>query len=579
MRWLVVVLVMLSPLAARAQCPLPITSGQVWTAPTWNTCISYLVTNTGSGGGGIAGSNFNASFPTAGLAIGALNGGNMVAVGADAFHDLLVNLATALPAGSNTIGAVSQSGAWVTGITGVLPLPNGASVSSLQGGIYNSTTQTLTNGQQAALQFDVNGNLRVNVVTGGGGGGGGGGTSSTFGSSFPLSGTAFGAAFGGNMVSVAADASNNLNVDLKTAIPAGSNVIGGVTQSGTWSITLPPGAATAANQAIVQGAVTGGAAGTASSLSGGVYASSAPTLTSGQQAALQLDASGNLKTNVIAGLSTPFGSTFPAGGFPMGGANGGNLVYIAADGSHNLQVNCTVGCSGGATSNASSGVATSSTNAASVAYTYAYNGTTWDQLQDDGSKNLKVNLATALPAGSNTIGGVNQAGTWNVTNISGTVSLPTGAATSANQTSLIGTVAAGTAASNALLTGAVYNSTQPSPTTGQQAALQSDSHGNLRTNTGSVTLVALSVATVTTGGTAVTAVASGGRTAGGFIQNPVSATINLCINEIGTASGTTSAGSTTCIQPGQTYYLAPSANAVSVITSDNSHPFSGETYQ
>jgi hypothetical protein len=40
----------------------------------------------------------------------------------------------------------------------------------------------------------------------------------------------------------------------------------------------------------------------------------------------------------------------------------------------------------------------------------------------------------ALPTGSNTIGAVNQAGTWNITNISGTVSLPTGAATAANQT-------------------------------------------------------------------------------------------------------------------------------------------------
>jgi hypothetical protein len=44
----------------------------------------------------------------------------------------------------------------------------------------------------------------------------------------------------------------------------------------------------------------------------------------------------------------------------------------------------------GTTSNASSGVATSSTNIPSVSYNYAFNGTTWDQLQDDASKNLKV---------------------------------------------------------------------------------------------------------------------------------------------------------------------------------------------
>ena len=99
------------------------------------------------------------------------------------------------------------------------------------------------------------------------------------------------------------------------------------------------------------------------------------------------------------------------------------------------------------------------------------------------------------------------------------------------------------------------------------------------TNPGSRTLVALDISTVTTGGTAVTALNSGHRTAGGWLQNPPNATINLCINEIGTASGTTSAGSTTCIQPGQSYTLAPAAGAVSVISSDSSHPFSGEGWQ
>lgn len=43
------------------------------------------------------------------------------------------------------------------------------------------------------------------------------------------------------------------------------------------------------------GSVTGGTAGSSSYLSGGVYNSSAPALTNGQQAAMQLDASGNLR--------------------------------------------------------------------------------------------------------------------------------------------------------------------------------------------------------------------------------------------------------------------------------------------
>jgi hypothetical protein len=91
---------------------------------------------------------------------------------------------------------------------------------------------------------------------------------------------------------------------------------------------------------------------------------------------------------------------------------------------------------------------------------------------------------------------------------------------------------------------------------------------------GSLTQVPLDVATVTTGGTAVTALTAGHRNKGGWIQNPVGA-IALCINEIGTASGTTSAGNTTCIQGGQSYVLSPSTAAVSVISSDSSHPFSG----
>lgn len=95
------------------------------------------------------------------------------------------------------------------------------------------------------------------------------------------------------------------------------------------------------------------------------------------------------------------------------------------------------------------------------------------------------------------------------------------------------------------------------------------------TTPGQRTLVTLDVKTVTTGGTAVNAISAGHRTAGGFLQNPIGATIALCINEIGTASGTTSSGDTTCIQPGQSYTVAPASTAVSVVTSDSAHPYSG----
>ena len=51
----------------------------------------------------------------------------------------------------------------------------------------------------------------------------------------------------------------------------------------------------------------------------------------------------------------------------------------------------------GAVSNASSAVATSSTNIGSVAYNYGFNGTTWDQLQVDASKSLKVTQTASTP--------------------------------------------------------------------------------------------------------------------------------------------------------------------------------------
>lgn len=145
----------------------------------------------------------------------------------------------------------------------------------------------------------------------------------------------------------------------------------------------------------------------------------------------------------------------------------------------------------------------------------------------------------------------------------------------------LGAVTGGTRATQSDLSGCTYNSSAPSLTTGQQVAIQCDSSGNVKNSTSpsARTIVALDVATVTTGGTAVTALTAGHRSAGGFLYNPIGATINLCINEQTTASGTTSAGGLTCIQPGQAYTLAPSANAVSVVTSDSSHPFSGEGLQ
>jgi hypothetical protein len=106
-------------------------------------------------------------------------------------------------------------------------------------------------------------------------------------------------------------------------------------------------------------------------------------------------------------------------------------------------------------------------------------------------------------------------------------------------------------------------------------ALAGDAHAQT-----AVILAPLDIATVTTGGTAVTAVAHYNRLKGGWLNNPSAATTNLCINELDAAAATTTpGGNVTCIVPGQTYILAPSGNSVSVVSSDSAHAFSGYAWR
>ena len=92
--------------------------------------------------------------------------------------------------------------------------------------------------------------------------------------------------------------------------------------------------------------------------------------------------------------------------------------------------------------------------------------------------------------------------------------LPSGAATATNQTNVTGPVAAGTAAANSQLAGAVFNTTPPSLTNGQQAALQVSSRGGLSVGSqypaGAVAETAS--ATGTTAATTATLATSAGNT-------------------------------------------------------------------
>ena len=291
------------------------------------------------------------------------------------------------------------------------------------------------------------------------------------------------------------------------ALASGSNTIGAVTQSGTWNInnvsgtvSLPTGAATAANQ-------TGGAQKTQIvDGSGNVIASTSNNLN--VQCA---NCSGS-------GVSTGDNATFTAGSSLFAGIGGeyatglsalttGHQAMAALTPYRALQTDWynAAGAEMGTAGNpVQVSLANTGANATAVkvdgsGVTQPVSGTFWQVTQP-------VSLASlpALANGANTIGAVSQNGTWNINNVSGTVSLPTGAATSANQTteitslgtiatntgagataanqtSVIGSKAPGTAAASSMLGGGVYTSAGVSLTNGQQAALQLDSTGHLLT--------------------------------------------------------------------------------------------------
>ena len=70
----------------------------------------------------------------------------------------------------------------------------------------------------------------------------------------------------------------------------------------------------------------------------------------------------------------------------------GNAARARIDASSYLFVDCAVGCAGGSFNNNSDAAATSATNGQSAAWLYGFNGTTFDRLRVDGSKNLEVVL-------------------------------------------------------------------------------------------------------------------------------------------------------------------------------------------
>ena len=154
-----------------------------------------------------------------------LTSGNQNSLLGDVSGNLLVNLKTALPAGSNTIGAVTQaSGPWTSNITQI-----GGSALAFGQAVMASSIPVVLASNQSAIPVSQSGTWNV-------------------------------------------------------GLSAGSNLIGSVNQgTSPWIVSFN-----------ALGSASGGTAASQSDLSGGLYNASLPTLTTGQQSALQLDSSGRL---------------------------------------------------------------------------------------------------------------------------------------------------------------------------------------------------------------------------------------------------------------------------------------------
>ena len=271
--------------------------------------------------------------------------------------------------------------------------------------------------------------------------------------------------------SVTANAGTNLNTSLLatdahlTSFTSANHT--DITALGTSAL------ATDAHLTRQQGVIGAATAPTYMSLGGGVYNSTPPTLTNGQSAALQVNSSGALLVSGGAGgTSSSFSSAFPSTGTAAGAEYLSSPPSLTSGQMVPLQV----------------------TSAGSLHATVD-NANTNGQTTMSGSSPVTIaSDQSAVPA--------SQSGTWNVTNVSGTVSLPTGAATSANQSTAntsLSSIATNTGASatDAHLTrqqgvignataptymslgGSVYNSTPLTLTNGQSSALQSDASGYL----------------------------------------------------------------------------------------------------
>jgi hypothetical protein len=330
-----------------------------------------------------SGQTFPVSAASGAFASGALASGS-VASGAIA--------AGAVSAGAFVSGSV-LSGAYASGAlvdvtamqTPVAPNTATATKGLLIGGQFNTTQETLSNGQQGQVALSSRGavmvstgadtfNVTVNAALPAGTnlmgkvgidqttvGTTNGVSLAQIGTATVLAGTGA-VGTGAQRVAVGTDTATIAGSAPGTAGSASSNVLSVQGIASMTPLLVNPG--TAANWGIVaQASTTSGQSG---QLMQGAVTTSSPSYTTAQTSPLSLDTSGNLRVNVVAGggaggTSSTFGAAFPGTGTAIGVKNGTNMTNLTADGSGNLNVNIAAGGGTGGTALADEGTFTAGT--------------------------------------------------------------------------------------------------------------------------------------------------------------------------------------------------------------------------
>jgi hypothetical protein len=333
----------------------------------------------------------------------------------DGAGNLDVNLKTSLPSGSNTIGNVN--------INGVVPVS----------GTLTSTVSGLT--------FDTNGNLKVDLQTSIPSGTNAIGSVNVTGTSavsgtvnvgnFPATQAVSGtvsitpsdtvAVSGTVSVSgLSFDGSGNLDVNLKTPLPSGTNALGSVTVSNFPATQAVSGTVALSGTSAVSGIVNVGnfpatqaVSGTVSANINGTVPVSGTVALSGTSAVSgtvnvgnTVAVSGTVSSNING--TVPVSGTVNVGNFPATQAVSGTVSILASD---TVAVSGTVALSGTSAVSGTVSIGTALPSGANTIGNVNVNGT----VPVSGSVSLlgtsavsgSVSLATSLPSGSNLIGAVN----------------------------------------------------------------------------------------------------------------------------------------------------------------------------